>query len=100
MNSVRFHRDAELEMIDTAAWYESQNEGLGKHFLASVQDSIQRIQITPQLFPLVEGDVRRCLTNTFPFSVLFRIQIDSCIIVAIMHHRREPDYWKSRLGAG
>ena len=36
MNPFRFHPEAELEMNQTAAWYESQQKTLGKRFLASV----------------------------------------------------------------
>lgn len=62
MKPVRFHPDAETEMNAAAAYYEAQREGLGRRFLASVQDAINRIQSTPPLCPVVEADVRRCLT--------------------------------------
>jgi len=60
-------------MIEAAAYYEAQQCDLGRRFLASVQDSINRIVINPQLYPIVELDVRRCLTRTFPFGVFFEI---------------------------
>lgn len=66
MNSVRFQRDAEAEMIEAAAYYEAQQPDLGRRFLAAVQDAVNRAAITPRLFPIVELDVRRCLTRTFP----------------------------------
>lgn len=51
MNLVRFHPEAEAEMIGAAAWYEKQQPDLGKRFLATVQDSLNRIKINPLLFP-------------------------------------------------
>ena len=68
MKALRFHPEAESEMIAAAAYYEAQQPGLGRRFLASVQDSINRIRINSHLYPIVELDVRRCLTNTFPFG--------------------------------
>jgi len=48
MTRLRFHPEAEAEMIAAATWYETQQKGLGKRFLASVQDAATRIQINPQ----------------------------------------------------
>ncbi len=83
-------------MVAAAAYYESQQENLGKRFLASVQDAINSITINPRLYPVVDLDVRRCLTKVFPFGVLFRLLDDHIIVVAIMHLARHPDYWKDR----
>lgn len=96
MKAVRFHPDAESEMIETAAYYEAQQPDLGRRFLASVQDAVNRIRFSPCLYPVVELDVRRCLTKTFPFGVIFRERPEEFVIVAIMHLHRDPDYWKSR----
>lgn len=96
MKVVKFHPDAEAEMIEAAAYYESQQSGLGRRFLASVQDAINRIGGNPRLFPVVELDVCRCLTKTFPFGVLFRERPDVIVIMAVMHLHREPGYWKNR----
>jgi hypothetical protein len=68
MKPFRFHPDADLVMVNAAQWYELQQKGLGKRFLTSVQDALNRIELNPGMFPVVEGDVRRCLTKTFPFG--------------------------------
>lgn len=96
MKPVRFHPHADTEMVHAAAWYETQQRNLGKRFLASVEDALNRIRLNPELYPRVADDVRRCLTRTFPFSVLFRIKQDMIVVVAVMHLHRDPDYWKNR----
>ncbi len=93
---VRLHPEAETEMIEAAAYYEERQADLGKRFLASVQDAINSIIINPRLYPVVDLDVRRCLTKVFPFGILFRISRDEIVIVAVMHLARHPDYWKHR----
>ncbi len=82
MKPIRFHPEADSEMVDAAVWYESQQKGLGKRFVTAVQDALNRIQLNPELYTLVEGDVRRCPTKTFPFGVLFRIKPDLIVIMA------------------
>ena len=96
MKRFRFHPDAEEELIEAAAWYESQQEDLGKRFLTSVQDALNRIVLNPEMYQIVEGDVRRCLTKTFPFGVLFRARSGFIAVMAVMHLHRDPDYWKTR----
>ena len=96
MKPIRFHPEAEAEMIAAATWYELQQADLGKRFLSAVQDSLIRIAINPRLFPVVEGDVRRCLAKTYPFGVLFRDKPDTIVVTAVMHLHRDPDYWKNR----
>jgi hypothetical protein len=47
MNPVRFHPEAEAEMLSAAKFYEIQQKDLGKRFLASVQDSPIESKSTP-----------------------------------------------------
>ena len=71
MKTVRFHPDAEAEMIAAAAYYERQQVDLGRHFLAAVQDATNRIVMNLALYGTVELDVQRCLTRTSSPSVSF-----------------------------
>ena len=96
MKTVRFHLEAEAELIAAAAYYETQQADLGRRFLASVQDTVNRIVLNPHLYPIVELDVRRSLVRTFPFGVLFRERPHTIVIMAVMHLHRDPGYWKNR----
>lgn len=96
MIPVQFHSDAEAEMMAAASYYETRQAGLGRRFLASVQDAVNRIGINPGLYPVVELDVRRCLVKMFPFGVLFRERPDAIAVMAVMHLHRDPDEWKDR----
>ena len=96
MKIVKFHPAAESELIAASVYYERQQPDLGRRFLVSVQDVVNRIVLNPHLYPVVDLDVRRCLTKTFPFGILFRELSDRIIIMAVMHLHRDPDYWKAR----
>ena len=97
MIPVLFHPHAEAELIAAASWYEGEQADLGKRFLSSLEDGISRIRINPNLFPSVDGDVRRCLLRTFPFGILFRLRGNRIEIVAVMHLKRHPGYWRDRV---
>ncbi|MDD1745313.1 MAG: type II toxin-antitoxin system RelE/ParE family toxin [Candidatus Methanoperedens sp.] len=97
MKPIRFHPEAEAEMISAAVFYETKQKDLGKRFLTSVQNALNKIQVNPLLYQEIEEGVRRCLTTTFPFGVVFRIMPDQYVIIAVMHLHRAPGYWKSRV---
>lgn len=97
MIPIRFHPEADAEMMSAAKFYETQQKDLGKRFLASVQDALNKIQVNPLLYHEIEDNVRRCLTRTFPFGIVFRIMPDQFVIIAVMHLLRDPEYWKKRI---
>ena len=97
MKPIRFHPEAEAEMISAAVFYETKQKDLGKRFLTFVQNALNKIQVNPLLYQEIEEGVRRCLTTTFPFGVVFRIMPDQYVIIAVMHLHRDPGYWKSRV---
>jgi len=70
---------------------------LGWRFKSEVRTAIDRILETPERWRVLEADVRRCLVNVFPYSVIYTIERDFILIVAVAHHKREPGYWKHRL---
>ncbi|WP_143854013.1 type II toxin-antitoxin system RelE/ParE family toxin [Nostoc sp. 'Peltigera membranacea cyanobiont' 210A] len=53
--------------------------------------------ISPTRWAVVDEDIRRCLTRKFPYGILYTIEEDRVLILAVMHCSREPGYWKERL---
>jgi toxin ParE1/3/4 len=94
--SVRFLLPAELEMLDAARFYEMQARGLGADFLDKIDLAIDDIADDPQKWPVIRLQIRRRLIHRFPFGLLYRIDPDEILIVAVMHLHRHPDYWINR----
>jgi plasmid stabilization system protein ParE len=95
-----FHPEARLEYLEAAAFYEKRRAGLGAHFTIEVEATIGRILESPARWPVFEEDVRRCLTHIFPYGILYSVEGESILIVAVMHCSRRPGYWKERVGEG
>lgn len=93
-----FHPEAEEEFLGAMEYYEDHEEGLGFDFAVEVHDAIGRAAEHPKAWPIIEGEVRRCLTTRFPYGVLYSQEADGIFILAVMHLHRDPDYWKHRLG--
>lgn len=41
--------------------------------------------------------LRRILLHRFPFSLVYSIEADLILVIAIAHHGRRPGYWQSRV---
>jgi len=92
-----FHPEAHTELFKAIDYYESCKDDLGYDFAIEVYSTIQNILDLPAAWPVFDGDIRRCLTNRFPYGVLYSIESDRIFILAVMHLHRDPDYWKHRM---
>ncbi len=92
-----FHPEALEEYREAALYYAERDPALALKFLDTVEDAIRRILESPERYRILDEDVRRCLTHVFPYAVLFTIEPESILIVAVMHCSREPGYWKRRI---
>jgi toxin ParE1/3/4 len=91
-----FYPDAKAEFFAAINYYESVEPGLGFDFSVEIFSTIQNAMDYPNAWPVLEGEVRRCLVNRFPYGVLYSIEADEIYILAVMHLHRDPDYWKDR----
>ena len=61
--------EAEADLVNVRDWYERQREGLGAAFLLCVEEVLDRIDRTPEIYAMVYQDVRRAFTRRFPYAV-------------------------------
>jgi len=95
-DEVSYHRLAELELNEAAAYYELEEPGLGARFLTEVDRCIEAIVKHPQAGAIILGDVRRRLVRRFPYAVLYTIKPEGVRILTIMNLKRRPLYWIGR----
>jgi plasmid stabilization system protein ParE len=96
VSAVRFLLPAEVEVVQAAAYYETQVEGLGNAFLAKVESAVRDVAQRPSAWPVLRSEIRKRLVHRFPYAVLYRVDTDAVVIVADMHQRRRPEYWIGR----
>ena len=93
---VHFRPDAETDVADAAAWYESQRAGLGAEFLDEILSTCVIITENPEIYPIVYRKTRQAVIHKFPFGIYYRVENGLAIIVTVMHGSRDPNKWKSR----
>jgi hypothetical protein len=95
--SIEFHPDALAELERAEVWYEEQRPGLESPF--------SRRLLTPYptfAMPQIRGlntsrGTRRFLVHRFPYAVIYSQRPTVILIVAVMHLKRKPGYWKGRV---
>ena len=88
---VRFTEAAETDLDDAVAWYAEQRPELSLAFLEAVNEVVDRIARAPLSFPMRIDDVRQAnLPRRWPYALWFVTEPDESIVIAALHHRRDP----------
>ena len=85
-----FHPEARLEYREAAAFYEARRPGLGAAFTREIESAVEQILAAPDRWRYVEQDVR-------PYGILYTVEGDFVLIIALAHASRKPGYWRERL---
>ncbi|MDA1274222.1 MAG: type II toxin-antitoxin system RelE/ParE family toxin [Verrucomicrobia bacterium] len=98
MKPHTFHPEAGQEYTQAVERYASIDSELGNRFYDEIERLIGNVCADPERFFQIRAPVRRALSRDFPYSVVYIDQPDRMWIVAVMHAKRRPDYWRDRLG--
>ena len=89
--------EARLDLLDTFQWYQEQRPGLGHDFKLCVDGVISKLQKRPSIYKKIHRDIRRAIIKRFPFGVFYVEDNNTVIILAVLHARRDPSNWKTRI---
>jgi plasmid stabilization system protein ParE len=95
--NVRFLSLADREVAAAYQWYEQQSEGLGRTFLDELDRAVRLVRSYPLIAAQIEPDIRRFLFSRFPYSLIYGIDGETLVVIAVAHQHREPGYWADRL---
>jgi len=93
-----FHHEAERELNRQIDYYEEIYPGLGVEFFEEVVSTVSRVIENPLVWQQIKSGHRRCLTNRFPFSVIYSTEENnnSIRIVSVKSQYQKPGYWEGR----
>ncbi len=74
-------------------WYEEQRSGLGGEFRTSIQSTFKAIELHPELFASVYGEVRRAIVSRFPFAVFYLVEPKRVVVLRVLHTARNSELW-------
>ncbi|BCS55652.1 type II toxin-antitoxin system RelE/ParE family toxin [Geobacter sp. SVR] len=94
---AEFLPEAEKELREAARYYESEAPGVGIAFVVELHKAILAILDNPLAAQTVRKSIRKWVLPRFPFNVLYSVESEILVIVAVAHQKRRPTYWKRRL---
>ena len=96
MNS-EFLPEADEEFREAVRYYENEAPGVGLRFVAEVRRGVTFITENPYAAAGVGSGIRRKVLNHFPYSLLYAVESELIVIVAVAHHKSRPRYWRGRV---
>lgn len=94
---LTYRPEVELDIDETAKWYEKHRTNLGFEFIDEVEKKGHVIESKPFLYEKVYKNLRRAVLDRFPFNIFYMVEGESIIIVAVMHGSRHPKRWQKRI---
>jgi plasmid stabilization system protein ParE len=95
--NIRFLSLANLEVGDAVQWYEEQADGLSRGFLDELDRVVRLVRVYPRMATEIAPEIRRFLFNRFPYSLVYGIDQETIVVIAVAHQHREPRYWADRI---
>lgn len=89
--------EAEKDLRETFLWYEEKRQGLGHDFLLQIDAGLARIQRNPALTAAGFKGTRKYIIKRFPYTIIYLLEDDSIVVLAVLHARRNPSLSKDRI---
>lgn len=96
---VRLHAEAEAEYLDAAGYYGARSLAVGHAFVDRVEAALAWIAELPLAAPAWPGrpDIRKRVLAQFPYSIIYVVEPQAILVVAIEHAKQRPGKWLRRL---
>lgn len=95
--NIRFLTLAQQEVDDAVFWYNNQTENVGLEFLDELDRAVRLVKSYPLAFTEIEPEIRRCRLARFPYALIYGIEPQTIVVIAVAHLRRQPGYWADRI---
>jgi plasmid stabilization system protein ParE len=98
MTELRWHPAAAREAQSARLWYRFEQDApeVARRFQTTLQRALEQIAQAPERWPILVDDLRKRPLRGFPYRVIYQVRGDHVLIVAVMHERRRPEYWRDR----
>ena len=94
-----FRPEAVEDVAQAAGWYEERSGGLGEDLIDEILVATNRAARNPDLFRIVRarGEVRRVLTERFPYRIFFSVIGGTLYVHAVLHGAQHDRRWRDRV---
>ena len=93
----RLHPEADEEFAAAVRYYSEISPELGVRFYQEMERLLREACTDPERFWEFDPPARRHLSGDFPYAIIFIEKPEHVWVVAVMHMKRRPSYWRGRL---
>lgn len=96
MTEIKFLPEADIEYREALVWYEARSAQAAGGFEAAFDVALRQIADTPDRWTRCDESHRFYSLRRYPFSIIYRIERELIVVVAVAHSRRSEGFWKGR----
>jgi hypothetical protein len=94
--TLRYHPLFDCDVREAAGWYDRRSSGLGDVFVQTVSKCVKEIIANPKRFAIGPTGCPYLRLKRFPYIVLFDVNDDELIMLAVLHTARSMEKWRER----
>jgi len=88
--TVRLRKKALGDIRRIRTWYRRIDPDLEDRFVKALNQAFDQIQDFPFALQVLYRNTRRISLKKFPYGVYYLVQESRIIVVAVIHHKRNP----------
>lgn len=96
MNEVVLFPTAKADYRQALAWYQGKSDQVAAQFETALEDALQAIEQSPERWTPYDDRHRFYELGRFPYIVIYRIEGERSLVVAIAHTSRSDTFWRGR----
>lgn len=93
MTTLVFRAAAIDDVREALDWYRSQSAIARDGLADELEALLTTVESAPLAYPALYRDVRRALTQRFPYAVYLITEGERVIVLRVLHQRRSPRIW-------
>jgi len=95
--NLSLHPRAEIDAINGYQWYADRDPTAADSFRRAIKTAGQVIRRNPAVWPSHKYGTQKYKVRQFPYKIIYLVENNQILILAIAHDSRRPEYWIDRL---
>ena len=96
MIPVDYLPGARHDFDESFDWYAERSAVAAERFSKAVDAALNWNAANAELCALIDSRHREHIVKRFPFRIVYRVEANRVLVVAIAHAKRRPGYWEHR----
>jgi plasmid stabilization system protein ParE len=94
LKPVRFLQSAREDLKREKNYYRKISPVLAQRFQKAVEVAVNSLANQPIAMQTLGDHIRRWPLETFPHGILYRVEIEFILILAVFHPKQSPSRWQ------